>query len=151
MHCNKFKLKWLNRKTCSTPTYITLKNHKENFRSNPSRRLINPSKTGLGRISKIILDRTNNELLSKLNYNQWKNTDNVINWFKNITDKKHCKFIQLDIKEFYPSITEETLNKALDFAEYQKKTSVWYITAENHYYFSTMKRGRKKIWTVLLM
>ena len=30
--------------------------------------------------------------------------------------KKHCKFIQLDIKEFYPSITEETLNKALGFA-----------------------------------
>ena len=40
-----------------------------------------------------------------------------MNWFKNTTDKKHCKFIQLDIKEFYPSITGETLNKALDFAE----------------------------------
>ena len=103
-------------KLAPTPAYITLKDHKENFRSNPSCRLINPSKTELGRISKIILDRINKELLSKLNYNQWKNTDNVINWFKNITDKIHCKFIQLDIKEFYPSITEETLNKALDFA-----------------------------------
>ena len=91
------------------PAYITLKNHKENFRSNPSC----PSKTELGCISKIILDRINNELLSKLNYNQWKNTDNVINWFKNVTNKRHFKFIQLDIKEFYPSITEETLNKAL--------------------------------------
>ena len=30
--------------------------------------------------------------------------------------KKHCKFIQLEIKAFYPSITEETLNKALGFA-----------------------------------
>ena len=58
-----------------------------------------------------------------MNYNQWKNTDNVINWFKNITDKKHCKFIQLDIKEFYPSITEETSNKALDFAENYTKIS----------------------------
>ena len=58
-----------------------------------------------------------------MNYNQWKNTDNVINWFKNITDKKHCKFIQLDIKEFYPSITEETLNKALDFAANYTKIS----------------------------
>ena len=111
-----------------TPAYITLKDHKENFQSNPSCRLINQSKAELGRISKIILDRINNELLSKLNYNQWKNTDNVINWFKNITDKKHCKCIQLDIKEFYPSITEETLNKALDFAgnytKIQKKTFV---------------------------
>ena len=34
-----------------TPAYITLKDHKENFRSNPSCRLINPSKTELGRIS----------------------------------------------------------------------------------------------------
>ena len=46
-----------------TPAYITLKNHKKIFQSNPS-------KTELGRISKIILDRINNELLSKLNYNQ---------------------------------------------------------------------------------
>ena len=90
---------------------------KENFRSNPSCRLINPSKTELGSISKIMLDRINNELLSKLNHNKWKNTDNVINWFKNITDKRHCKFIQPDIKGFYFSITEETLKKALDFAE----------------------------------
>ena len=77
----------------------------------------------LGCISKIILDRINKEPLSKLNYNQRKNTDNVINWFKNSTYKKHCKFIQLDIKEFYPSITEETLNKALDFAE--NYTKLW--------------------------
>ena len=101
MHCNKFKLKSQNRKTCSNTSIHNLKDHKENFRSNPSCRLINPSKTELGRISKTILARINNELLSKLNYNQWKNTD-VINLFKNITDKKHCKFIQLDIKEFYP-------------------------------------------------
>ena len=58
-----------------------------------------------------------------MNYNQWKNTDNVINWFKNVTDKKHWKFIQLDIKEFHPSIKEETLNKALDFAENYTKIS----------------------------
>ena len=58
-----------------------------------------------------------------MNYNQWKNTDKVINWFKNITDKKHCKFKQLDINEFYPSITEETLNKALDFAGNYTKIS----------------------------
>ena len=106
-----------------TPAYITLKNHKETFWSNPSCHLINPSKTELGRISKIIRDRINNELLPKLNYNQWKNTDKVINWFKNITDKKHCKFKQLDINEFYPSITEETLNKALDFAGNYTKIS----------------------------
>ena len=51
------------------------------------------------------------------------NCDNVINLFKNIIDKKHCKFTQLDIKEFYPSITEEMLNKALGFAGNYTKIS----------------------------
>ena len=37
--------------------------------------------------------------------------------------KKHCKFIQLAIKEFYPSVTEETLNNALDFAANYTKIS----------------------------
>ena len=68
-----------------------------------------------------------------MNYNQWKNTYNVINWFKIITDKKHCKFIQLDIKEFHPSITEETLNKALDFAADHTKISKEVIRLIYHY------------------
>ena len=46
------------------PAYITLKDRKENFRSNLSCRLINSSKTKLGRISKIILDRINNEFIT---------------------------------------------------------------------------------------
>ena len=60
------------KRLAQTPAYITLKNHKENFRSNTSYFLINPSKTELRRINKSILDRINNKLLSKLNYNQWK-------------------------------------------------------------------------------
>ena len=59
------------KRLAQTPAYITLKNHKENFRSNTSYFLINPS-TELRRINKSILDRINNKLLSKLNYNQWK-------------------------------------------------------------------------------
>ena len=35
--------------------FITLKDHKENFLNNPTVRLINPAKRGLGRISKAIL------------------------------------------------------------------------------------------------
>ena len=99
-----------------TPAYITLKDHKENFSSNPTCRLINPSKNELGKISKYILQDINVQLLTKLKSMQWKNSDNVIQWFNNIPDKKNCKFIQLDIKEFYPSITEEALNKAISFA-----------------------------------
>ena len=55
--------------------------------------------------------------MSQLKYNQWKNTNEVIHWFSNINEKQNCKFIQLDIKEFYLSISEEMLNKAINFAE----------------------------------
>lgn len=99
-----------------TPAYITLKDHKENFDNNPSCRLINPSKNELGKISKSILERVNKQLMNELNVNQWKNTSDVITWFKNLTQKHKCKFIQLDIKEFYPSISQETLEDALSFA-----------------------------------
>ena len=32
--------------------FITLKDHKDNFKNNPKCRLVNPSKSGVGRISK---------------------------------------------------------------------------------------------------
>ena len=47
----------------------------------------------------------------------WKNTSNVVNWFNNIENKKDCSFIQFDIKEFYPSITEEILEEAISYAK----------------------------------
>ena len=37
----------------------------------------------------------------------------VIEWFKNIEDKKNCTLIKFDIIEFYPPIAETILDKAL--------------------------------------
>ena len=79
--------------------------------------MINPTKNELGKISKKIIKKINQEILKKTDVNQWKNTSNVINWFNNIENKKDCSFIQFDIKEFYPSITEEILEKAISFAK----------------------------------
>ena len=100
-----------------TPVYVTLKHHKDNFRSSPLCLLINLSKSKIGKKSKILLENINKNLLPQLIYNQSKNTNKVIHWFSNINVKQKCKFIQLDIKEFYPFISEETLNKAINFAE----------------------------------
>ena len=79
--------------------------------------MINPTKNELGKISKKIIEQINQEILKKTDVNQWKNTSNVINWFNNIENKKDCSFIQFDIKEFYPSITEEILEEAISFAK----------------------------------
>ena len=97
--------------------FITLKDHKENFQNNPTCRLINPAKSEIGLVSKKVLDRINNDIKSSTRINQWKNSASVIKWFENINDKPHCTFIVFDIVEFYPSITEELLMKAIDFAK----------------------------------
>ena len=78
--------------------------------------MINPTKNELGKISKKIIKKINQEILKKTDVNQWKNTSNVINWIKNIENEKDCSFIQLCIKEFYPSITEEILEEVISFA-----------------------------------
>ena len=97
--------------------FITMKDHKEDFHANPTCRLINPTKSELGKISKSILDGINTELRSILKVNQWKNTGAVIKWFNSIKEKESCAFIQLDIKDFYPTITEKILDNAISFAK----------------------------------
>ena len=98
-------------------SFITLKDHNENFTNHSTTRLINPSKNEIGRISKHILDQINSKLVSKLSVNEWKNTISVIKWFENINNKRLYKFLQFDIKDFYPSIKETLLNEAIQFAK----------------------------------
>ena len=97
--------------------YITLKDNKENLISNPSCRLINPSKSELGKISKIIIEQINKRLLDVLEYHQWKNTATIIKWFKRISNKEQCKFVQMEIKGFYPSVSQTTVDNALLFTQ----------------------------------
>ena len=95
---------------------VTLKDHKENFRSKTTCRLINPCKPELGKVSKQIVENINRNVITKTNMNQWKNTKDVINWFKNIKNKADHTMICFDICDFYPSITNTLLQKALKFA-----------------------------------
>ena len=68
------------------------------------------------KVSKAIVEKVNTILVDSLKVNQWKDTDNVINWFNAIKDKSQCCFIQLDIAEFYPTIIESILDTAISFA-----------------------------------
>jgi hypothetical protein len=45
--------------------FITLKDHKDNFPNNPTCRLINPTKSEIGKVSKCILDRINKDIINK--------------------------------------------------------------------------------------
>ena len=55
-------------------------------------------------------------VLEMSSVNQWRDTDSVITWFENIKSKNKCIFMQYDIEEFYPSISEDLLEKAIDHA-----------------------------------
>ena len=96
--------------------FITLKDHKPNFKNNPKVRLIKPAKNEIGRISKNILDKINHQLRDSLRINQWKDTSEVTEWFLKIPDKNRYKFAIFDIKDFYPSISEKLPTNALNFA-----------------------------------
>ena len=84
--------------------YITLKDHKDDFRINPSCRLINPAKGELGKVSKEILQGINTQVRNLTGLRQWRNTAQVIKWFKPLAT--NLKFMKFDIENFYPSITE---------------------------------------------
>ena len=94
-----------------------MKDHKPNFENNPKCRLINPAKSELGKVSKRLLEEINKTIKNATKVSQWHNSDDVITWFKNIQNMEKCTFIQFDIEEFYPSITETLLVKALSFAK----------------------------------
>ena len=70
-----------------TEAFLTIKDHKEGFPHRLSFRLINPSKSEIGKISKSLLDTINENILKQTNVNQWKNTPQVITWFKIIKSK----------------------------------------------------------------
>ena len=94
--------------------YVTVKDHKEEFPEKPSFRLINPSKSEIRKISKIILDKVNKVVIESTKLNLWKNTDTVIEWFKSIENKGETFFIIFDIESFYPYISPELFKKSID-------------------------------------
>ena len=96
--------------------FITIKDHKENFKNNTKCRLINPMKSEIGKISKQKLQIITRSIRRKLQLNQWINTDDVLNWFDSLENKSRLSFINFDIVEFYPSISEKLFSDALDFA-----------------------------------
>ena len=60
--------------TAKSEVFMTLTDHKPNFKSKPSCRLINPCKPELGRINKQVVEKIVLGAKSKTNINQWENT-----------------------------------------------------------------------------
>ena len=103
--------------TTEKQAFITIKDHKSNFESNPKCRLINPTKSELGKVSKQFIGRINSNIRDKINVNQWTSTSQVLDWFDNIAEKENKTFLVFDVVDFYPSISEKLLKKTLTWAK----------------------------------
>ena len=94
------------------------------------------------------IQNINVQLRGQLNFNQWTNTTDVINWFSDLPNKERCNFIKFDIVDFYPSISEELLSKALDwadtFADISEDDRKIIITAKNSLLYSEKQPWKKK-------
>ena len=96
--------------------FCLIKDHKDSFPARVEVRMVNPSKSNIGIISKQILDRVNNVIKVKLKLRQWKSTGDVLEWFDNIDNKGKKTFFQFDIVQFYPSISEKLCKELIKFA-----------------------------------
>ena len=56
-----------------------------------------------------------------LQQNQWQGSAEVIKWFKNIENKNLYTFTIFDIQQFYPSIIENLLKRAISFYQLHKE------------------------------
>ena len=66
------------------------------FRNKISCRLINPSKSSIRKISKVILDKMNQQIKLITKTNQWKDISSVIKWFNNFENKEWSSFMIFD-------------------------------------------------------
>ena len=80
--------------------YVTLKDHKENFKTKLTYRLINPAKSNIGIVSKVELEEINRAITNQTKCNQWGNTQAVIDWFKSIPNKTKARFVNLTLLRF---------------------------------------------------
>lgn len=97
-------------------TFVTLKDHKPNFNNSSVCRLINSTKSEIGKISKTIIQNIVKNVATATNAYLSRNTQSVLEWFNAIENKNNASFICFDIVELYPSITEKLLSDAIEFA-----------------------------------
>ena len=103
--------------------FITFKDHKPNFPSKIDVRLLNPAKPQIGKVTKVKLQEINQKIRSKIKLNQLQSTNDAISWFNSLKWKNQRYFLMFDIISFYPSITEEILKKAFNWARTITKIS----------------------------
>ena len=101
-------------RTKKSEAFYSLKDHKDNFITNPSVRLINPSSQDIGSASRRVLKGMVRKIKQQLELNIWENTNDALKWFHERREEGNgWTFVQLDVVAMYPSIKKELLEAAL--------------------------------------
>ena len=87
--------------------YILFKDHKPNFENKLQSRLIDPSKTELGKVSKNIIKNIVTNVRKASYSNFWNNSNDTIEWFKKIKNmsKATCTYLFAHRMETQISLT----------------------------------------------
>ena len=97
-------------------SFITLKDHKDDFQNNRKCRLINPAKSEIDIVSKYYIEKVNKNIRRVIKVNQRCKAQEVISWFKGIKNKENISFTKFGIVDFYPLISKDLLTNAINFA-----------------------------------
>ena len=97
--------------------FITIKDHKQTFPGKIECRLLNPAKSNLGKVSKQILEEAVAAVKVKTKSNQWKNSNEVIEWFKTLNNKSSLNFFKFDVVSFYPSISQNLFEETISWCK----------------------------------
>ena len=100
-----------------TEAFITVEDLKEGFAYTLSFRLVNPSKSDIGKTNESVLDKINKAVVSTTSVLHWKNTSDLIKWFKSITDKRVSSFVDFDLEKCYPSILMKLFTGSIKYTK----------------------------------
>jgi hypothetical protein len=128
--------------------FVTIKDHKPAFPGRIECRLMNPAKSNMGKVSKQILDEAVAAIKSQTKSNQWKNSSQVISWFKNLQNKTSLNFFKFDVVAFYPSISEQlfkdTISWAKQYYNFSEDNLSIVMNARKSFLFSNSEPWTKK-------
>ena len=68
-------------------------------------------------MSKSVLDKIDKAIVSTTNVNQWRNTSDVIKWFKSIPHKRVSSFVNFDVENFRPLISVKLFTDSIKYAK----------------------------------
>ena len=56
-------------------------------------------------------------MVSTTSVNQWRNTSDIIKWFKSIPDKRVSSFVNFDVGNFYPLVSIKFFTDSIKYAK----------------------------------